>query len=45
VNALGGRMWASSAGPEQGAILHLLLPVPRSTSASDSAPASDAQAA
>jgi signal transduction histidine kinase len=45
VNALGGRMWASSAGPEQGATLHLLLPVPRSASAPDAAAASDAQAA
>jgi two-component system, NtrC family, sensor kinase len=45
INALGGRMWASSAGPEQGATLHLLLPVPGSTAAAESAPASDAKAA
>jgi two-component system NtrC family sensor kinase len=45
VNALGGRMWASSAGPEQGAILHLLLPVPRTHSAPDSAATSDTKAA
>jgi sensor domain CHASE-containing protein len=45
INALGGRMWASSAGPGQGATLHVLLPVPRSASAPDSAAASDAKAA
>ena len=45
VNALGGRMWASSAGPGQGATLHLLLPVPRTGSAPDAAAASDTKAA
>jgi sensor domain CHASE-containing protein len=45
VNALGGRMWASSAGPGQGATLHLLMPIPRSASAPDSAASSDSKAA
>jgi two-component system, NtrC family, sensor kinase len=45
VNALGGRMWASSPGAGQGATMHLLLPVPRSTSVTDSAAEADTKAA
>ena len=28
VNALGGRIWATSAGPDQGAMFHLVIPLP-----------------
>jgi sensor domain CHASE-containing protein len=45
INALGGRMWASSEGAGLGATLHLLLPLPNAHSATETAADSDAKAA
>jgi len=39
VNALGGRIWASSAGEGNGATLHLVIPLPASSSALNTAAA------
>lgn len=35
INALGGRMWASSSGPGQGATLHLIIPTAAPAAAAD----------
>jgi two-component system NtrC family sensor kinase len=45
INALGGRMWATSEGAGHGATLHLLLPVANANSTTESASSNDAQAA
>jgi two-component system, NtrC family, sensor kinase len=37
VNALGGRIWASSDGPGHGATFHLLMPVPAAAAAPEAA--------